>query len=121
MLTSSVVSPSLRAADLVHQISLQTPDATQDAAGQPLNTWPVYLTTRAKVENLSGQQLFQTGQFSSDAIWRVTLRAPGSEATINVGDRVIFATHTFVIQIINNLLERGRVVQLTCIEIDGTS
>jgi SPP1 family predicted phage head-tail adaptor len=110
----------LQPGELRHQVGFARASATQDASGQKLNTWTPYLATRAKIENLSGQQLFQAAEFTSQASWRITLRFPGS-GVIDVGDRATFAAHTFVVQIVNNVLERNRVLQLTCVEIDGAS
>jgi SPP1 family predicted phage head-tail adaptor len=104
--------------ELRHLVSFAHTSASQDAAGQPLNTWTAYLSTWAKIENLSGQQLFQTNQFTSAAIFRFTTRY---HATIQVGDRIAFGSHAWVVQIINNVLERNRKLELTCLEINGAS
>jgi len=45
---------------------------------------------------------------------------------VNVGDRVLYTgvdgvLHTYVVQIINNVQLRNRVLQLTCLEINGAS
>jgi SPP1 family predicted phage head-tail adaptor len=120
MLKNSILSPSIRAGELCHRVSFSHASATQDSFGQPINTWTPYLTTRARIENLSGQQLFQAQEFTSQAIWRITIRWPGA-GVVQTGDRAFFEAHTFVVQIVNNMLERGRVLQLTCLEIDGSS
>jgi len=118
VLTQSQISPSLRAGDLCHQVSFSRGSATQDTSGQPLNTWTPYLTTRARVENLSGQQLYQADAFTAQAVWRITLRFhPG----IAAGDRCFFGAHVYIVQIVNNRLERNRVLDLTCIELQGAS
>lgn len=115
-----MISPSLRAGDLCHQVSFARASVVQDASGQPLNSWPQYLTTRARVENLSGQQLYQADAFTSQAVWRITVRWPGA-GVIQSGDRCFFQDHVYEVQIVNNLLERGRVLELTCLEINGAS
>jgi SPP1 family predicted phage head-tail adaptor len=118
MLTQSVLNPSLRAGELVHQVTFSHPDVTQDSFGQPINTWSNYLTTRAKVENLSGQQNYQQSVFTAEAVWRITLHYhPG----IASGDRCFYGSHVYVVQIVNNLFERNRVIELTCLEIQGAS
>lgn len=108
------------AGDLRNQVSFSNVSASNDGFGQPVNTWSNYMTTFAKVENLSGQQLYQSDAFTSQAVWRITIRWPGA-GVVNVGDRCFFGAHVFVVQIVNNVLERNRVLQLTCLEIDGSS
>lgn len=120
MLRQSEISPSLRAGDLCHQVKFARASAAPDSFGQPQNVWTPYLTTRAKVQNLSGQQLYQANTLTSQAIWRVTVRWPGA-GVIQSGDRCLFQAHVFAVQIVNNLLERGRVLELTCLEINGAS
>ena len=93
----------------------------QDGAGQPLNTWPVYLDLYCEIRLLSGQELFQTNDFSSAAQYRMRMRWPGDNYRIQVGDRVFFETHVYVVQVVNNILMRNVIVELTCLEIDGTS
>ncbi len=107
--------------DLRHSIQLAARSTAQDGFGQPLTTWTPYLTVRASIRQLSGQELFQGDQFSSAAQYRIVLRWPGSAITINVGDRVLFGSHVYVIQIVDNVLLRNRVINLTCLEIDGTN
>lgn len=111
----------LNGGDLRHEVSFAHAAADQDASGQNINRWKPYLTARAKIENLSGQQLFQAGVLSSRAIWCITIRWPGFTIAIKAGDRAFFQAHTFVVQIVDNILERNRVLKLTCLEIDGES
>ena len=41
----------LRAGELRHAVQIQSASSTRDAAGQPVSTWNVVLSTRAKIEN----------------------------------------------------------------------
>jgi|ERR1035437_1755423 SPP1 family predicted phage head-tail adaptor len=107
--------------ELRHQITIGALSSTQDADGQPLNTWPVYFTTRAKIQQLSGQQVYQGAEFTSAKQARFTMHWPGAGVTINVGDRIFFKNHIYEIQIADNVLERNRKLILTCLEIDGSS
>jgi SPP1 family predicted phage head-tail adaptor len=123
MLRQSVLNPSIRAGELTRQVSFAHVSVAQDGSGQPINTWSNYLTTRAKMENLSGQQLYQSDSFTAQGIWRITLHY---HAGIVSGDRCFYAPstgtpHTFDVQLVNDILERHRVLQLTCLEIDGSS
>jgi SPP1 family predicted phage head-tail adaptor len=118
----SVQNPSISAGDLVHQVQLASDKGgSADSFGQPSTSWTPYLTTRAAIRNLSGQELYQAAEFSSAAQVRVTIRWPGASIVINTGDRVLFGDHAYVIQIVDNVLLRNRIVNLNCLEIDGTS
>ena len=104
-----------------HSVTLATASATQDSFGQPLTSWTNYLTINAEIAQLSGQQLFQGNEFTSAAQVRISFRWPGSAITIKVGDRVFFGSHVYIIQIPDNLLMMDRLVNLICLEIDGTA
>jgi head-tail adaptor len=73
----------------------------------------------ASIRNLSGQELFQGDEFTSAAQVRIRMRWTGDNT--QVGHRVAFGPHTYVVQICDNVLLRNRVLQLTCLEIDGSS
>jgi SPP1 family predicted phage head-tail adaptor len=95
--------------------------SAQDAFGQTSIVWTPYLTTWAEIIQLSGQELFQGDEFTSAAQVRITIRSPWPQQTINVGDRIFFGSHCYVIQIINDIAMRNLVMELTCLEIDGSS
>lgn len=105
--------------ELRHQVQLSALDTSQDNYGQPLNTWTPYRTTWASIRLLSGQELFQGDEFTSAAQVRIRMR--WTDANTKPGDRVLYGARVFVVQICNNVLERNRVLELTCLEIDGTS
>lgn len=105
--------------ELRHQVQLAALDTAQDGYGQPLNTWTPYRTTMASIRLLSGQELYQGNEFTSAAQVRIRLRWTDDDT--KPGDRVLFGARAFVIQICNNVLQRNRVLELTCLELDGTS
>jgi SPP1 family predicted phage head-tail adaptor len=111
----------LEPGQLRNQISFAAPSATQDSFGQPLTSWPTYFQTWAQIRMLSGQELFQSDEFTSASQYRISIRWPGAGITINVGDRVLFGARTFVVQIADNLEMRNIRVDLTCLEINGAS
>lgn len=104
-----------------HTIQLCHASTTQDASGQPIDAWIPYLTCNAEIRMLSGQELFQADQFSGAAQYRVRLRWPGPSITVSVGDRILFGAHAYVVQIVNNVLLRNIVIELTCLEVNGSS
>jgi SPP1 family predicted phage head-tail adaptor len=115
-------------ATLRHVIQIGGRSSTQDTSGQLLNTWPIYLATRASIEQLSGQQLYQGDEFTSAKQVRIIIRwpgrslpAPAANGVVNVGDRVFYLNHIYEIQIADNVQERNRKLVLNCVEIDGSA
>ena len=107
--------------ELRNQIQLASSSATVDGFGQALNTWTPYLTTWASIRLLSGSEQFQSDEFTSAAQYRIVMRSPGTAATVNTGDRVLFGARVFVVQLVDNVDMRDFLLLLTCLEIDGTS
>ena len=114
----------LRAGELRHSAQIQTASSTRDAAGQPVSTWNVVLTTRAKIENSGGQaykESFSNSSLAAQSTDLLTIRCPGSSITVAPGMRVIFGNNTFLVQDVDNVLHRNRVVRLACLMIDEDS
>lgn len=105
--------------DFRHQVQLCHRSPTQDAFGQPVNTWTPYRTTLASIRNLSGQELFQSDEFTSASQIRIRMRWTDDNTV--PGDRILFGARVYVVQICDNVLQRNRVLQLTCLEINGAS
>lgn len=103
--------------ELRHQVQLCHSDPAQDNFGQNINTWTPYRTTFASIRGLSGQELYQGSEFTSAAQVRIRMR--WTDDNTIPGDRVLFGSHTYVVQICNNILLRNRVLELTCLEING--
>ena len=114
----------LRAGELRHAVQIQSASSTRDAAGQPVSTWNVVLTTRAKIENSGGQaykESFSNSSLAAQSTDLLTIRWPGSSITVAPGMRVIFGNNTFLVQDVDNVLHRDRVVRLACVMIDEDS
>jgi len=111
---------NLQAGELRHQVQLCHRSATVDSFGQPVNVWnPPYRTTRASIRYLSGQELYQGNEFTSASQILIRMRWTG-DGTVP-GDRVIFGDRIYVVQLCNNVLLRNRVLELTCLEVNGAS
>lgn len=114
----------LRAGELRHAVQIQSASSTRDAAGQPVSTWNVVLTTRAKIENSGGQaykESFSNSSLAAQSTDLLTIRWPGSSITVAPGMRVIFGNNTFLVQDVDNVLHGNRVVRLACLMIDEDS
>jgi head-tail adaptor len=114
----------LLSGDLRHKVTIQQPSTTRDAAGQPVSTWITVLTTRAKIEGTTSntyKELVQDGAIASQATDVFTLRWPGSSIDLKPGMRVLFGDNTLLVQAIDNVLRRNRVVKLFCMAIAADS
>lgn len=109
----------LNPGELRHQIALAHVSTSQDQTGQPVNTWTAYRTTMASIRMLTGKEQYQGQEFTSGAQWLIRTRWTDDNTV--PGDRVTWLGHTYVVQIVNNVLGRMRVLELTCLEIDGAS
>jgi SPP1 family predicted phage head-tail adaptor len=110
--------------ELRHKIQIQQASSTRDAAGQPVSTWNVVLTTWAKIAapgSMTYKERFANNTFSSQSSDFITIRWPGASITIEPGMRVIFGDNIYLIQAVDNVLHRNRKVNLACIQIDEDS
>jgi len=113
----------LQAGDLRHSVIVTQENANaRNSFGQPLSTWNTVLTTRAKIQSTTGmsyKELIQNNIISSETTHLITLRWPGSSAQLAAGMKVLFGDKTYLVQGVDNVLERNRVVRLFCMVIDG--
>lgn len=105
----------MRAGRLRHRVTVQRATDSIDQYGDQTPTWTALGTVWASVEPLSGREYFAAAQMQSEINARVTLR-PISGVTITPKDRVKFGTRYFDVQSVINLEERGRELQLLCVE-----
>lgn len=108
---------------LRHPITIQAQDPAQcDAAGQPIpGQWMDVLTTMASIRSTSNSDRVQDGQLAAQSVYIITLRWPGAAVRIVTGQRVVCGDDTYLIQGVDNILQRNRVVRLTTVQIDGDS
>ena len=100
-------------------IQIQSPATGTDASGGPTTTtWNEVLSALAGILTVSSREVFQAQQFTAQVTHRVTLRWPG-EIGIAPGMRVIYSTHVYIIQAMENVQQRNRVLHLMCLELDG--
>jgi SPP1 family predicted phage head-tail adaptor len=116
----------IKAGELRHviQIVQQTP-GDQDSFGQPKHgdESPI-ATTRAKIEALSGRELYAAQQKVSQVTHRITIRyMRGLKALMNVwfNDPGTGLRRQFQIQSIENPDETTHMLSLLCIERDDSS
>lgn len=113
---------ALDAGRLRQVVQLQAQTMTPDAeTGEPSQAWETVLETRAEIRTASSKEAYQAQQFSAQVSHVVTIRWPGQSPVIRGGMRVQFGSRYFTLQYPDNVLERNRVLQLYCMEINGVA
>lgn len=75
----------VRAGALNSRVTIQSPTATQDAAGQPIPTWADVATVWANVRHLSGTESIKADAESSTVKASIRIRKrPGIDASMRV-------------------------------------
>lgn len=113
---------AVSAGQLRHQISIQAQSTAQDPdTGEPASVWNTTLTTWAQIETLTAREAYQAGasQFVAQVTHMVTIRWPGASVRIAGGMRVLFGERMFMIQAVDNVQERNRLLKLACLEVNG--
>jgi|SRR5579859_4140946 len=108
---------------LRHPVIIFTPSASADASGAPIQAWTTLLTARASIRTLTTREALQDSQLVSDVTHIITLRYVGNANRIVSGQRVVrvIGGDVFLIQGVDNVLFRNRVLKLTCLIVDQTS
>lgn len=109
--------PRLNPSELRHSIQIQSQSTEKDKFGQPLQNWTTVLTTRASIEAIEKVERYQARQFTSQVTHVITLRWPN--VSITAGMRVVFGSHIYTIQALDNVEERNVILNLLALEING--
>jgi SPP1 family predicted phage head-tail adaptor len=110
--------------ELRHWIVIQQASATRDAAGQPISTWGTVASTHARIENTNSRtfkESFSNNALASQSTDLITIRWQGLAIDIKPGMRIVFGDNLYIIQSVDNVLRRNRVLRLACLAIDGDS
>lgn len=121
LLSRSSINPSIGAGDLVHSVTILAPSTAADDYGRSVvpQTWSTVRTARAAIYTAGGRETSQAAQLVSDVSHVVVVRWTAD--VIEAGFRVQFGSRLFTIQYAENVLERNRVLQLYCLEVDGSN
>jgi SPP1 family predicted phage head-tail adaptor len=107
---------------LKHQVTIQAPSSTRDTAGQPGVTWTTVLTTRAAIEgtaSLTFKFSFQNSTLAANATDCITIRYPA--VPIAPGMQVLFGDNAYIVQAVDDVNRRHRVLILACVGVDTLS
>lgn len=98
-----------------HTVVFQRQSTTQDGAGQPIATWTELGRTVASVAPISGREFLTQSGEHSDITHRVTFRGQKG-LTLRPDDQMIFGSRVFDIRSALDMGERGREIQVMCVE-----
>lgn len=114
---------ALNPGDLRHRIAIQSQSSAQAPnTGEPSSQWNLVHETWAAILTPTSREMYQTGQagqFVAQVTHLVKIRWPGVSVVLYGGMRVQFGARKFVVQTVENVQERNRVVNLLCVEVNG--
>lgn len=115
----------LEAGDLRHAISIAAKNtANVTAFGSPVTTLNTVWTCKAKITSttsLSYREMVAAQSISSSMTHLIVIRYPGDSIVIEPGMMVVHGTTNYVIQAVDNVLQRNRVLNLLCKSVDQSS
>jgi SPP1 family predicted phage head-tail adaptor len=105
--------------DLRNSITIQAQSQTKDEFGQAISSWTNALTTRARVRTLALREQFGQPGFSGQATLQVTMRYQSAVAILP-GQRIVVDGKTLIVQSVENVRERNRIINVLAIELQPT-
>jgi len=110
--------PSINPGELRHRVQIQQESTLPDSFGQPQSSWTTVLTTWARIDAISMREMFQANQLVSQVSHVITMRYQ-STVPVAPGMQIVFGPHTYKVQAINNIEERGVLLRILALEIYG--
>lgn len=80
------------------RVAFQRATVTQDAFGEPDQTWAAICTSWALVQPLKGKERFAAQQVQADVDYRIVTRYRSELAALGAGDRATWNGKTFDIR-----------------------
>ncbi len=115
----------MNAGQLNRRIQIQTQTTTQDATGQPQQSWATAYECWAKIDIQNSQLIYSTAEFMSKVTRRITIRWTSS-VVISANQRIVYTepttgiAHTYNIEAVLNDQQRNRMLILMCYELDAS-
>lgn len=110
----------MRAGPMRHRVTIQESTDTQDAYGEPIESWAAYAVRWAQVEPLRGAERFEAQRLNPDLAYRVRLRHDSTIDAVTPKMRISWDSRTLRIHEVINIGARDREVQLICSELVET-
>jgi SPP1 family predicted phage head-tail adaptor len=105
--------------ELRHLVELQQQTTAPDTVGQPQPTWTTIRTAYAAIAVATQKETWQPSQFTSDVTHTIKLR--WTLTTIRPAMRVVYGTHVYQIQAVDNVLQKNLVLRLLVQELNASS
>ena len=109
----------VRARKLKHKITIQSATETQDAYGEPVQTWATYAIRDAEIIPTAGNEYFVSQQVYSSQPVQFRLRYDNTVRQITPKMRISFDSKVFDIESVINFREMNRDIDLMCVEHNG--
>lgn len=81
-----------------HRVVFQSATTSQDAYGEPDQTWSTLATRWALVQPMKGAEQFSANQVQVDVDHRIICRYDSTMGTLTVGGRATWKGHTYDIK-----------------------
>lgn len=111
---------------LRNAIQIQAQSTTQDGFGGEIASWNTVLNCFAAIETMRTREQFQEG-FVSQVVHVISIRWPGPTVPILANMRVVVdpvpggQSSMYLIQAVENVQQRNRVVRMTCLELNNAT
>lgn len=99
--------------NLRHSVTIEKNTEVLDAAGSPKDSWSAFATVFARLEPLTGRELYAAQQFSTALSHKVTIHYL---VGVIPKMRISFGTRRLNILSVENMGERNRFMSLMCEE-----
>ena len=106
------------AGSLRHRVQLQTGSSVADGFGQTKMTWSTDATMWASISSIVLTESFQMENFTSKVTHEICIRYSAA-LVVQVGKRIIYGSHVYLIQAIDNAMAMNVFLRMQCLELDG--
>lgn len=103
----------MRAGQLRHRLSLQSPTITNTSTGTITEAWGTVATIWGSVEPLRGREFYDSALINSDVTARIVIRYTSD---IEPNYRIVYDNRTFLIESIVDIDERRKEMNLMVTE-----
>jgi SPP1 family predicted phage head-tail adaptor len=104
----------MKAGKLRHRVEIYKPTFVKDDIGNHIPTWVKVAEAWAAIEPLKGDERWAAAYAQATTTHRVTMRPPG--IAVHPSNRLVFNGRIFEIEAVLDIEERGRELQLMCVE-----
>ena len=101
---------------LRHRVTIQSATISDNALGEPVQTWADIAEVWARVEPITGTEKYASMHVQSEVNYRVVCRYQSALTGIAPDDRVEFGSRYFDIKYIKNTDERNIQLEIFCKE-----